>query len=132
MGGGRSQRYRRRRPLPALIVLLALALIAMFVWIKVFSGHSGPANGISCAPPSGPPATAAGQPPTTLGQPLEHDALDRTSPVPPSQVLVRVLNGSIQHGQAGETTEALRQLGFAQVGQPGDDPLYNALKNANL
>jgi LytR cell envelope-related transcriptional attenuator len=130
MWGGRSQRYRRRRPLPALIVLLVLGLIATFVWIKVFSSASASSRAISCDPPSGPPVTVAGQPPTTLGQPLDRDALDRTAPVPASQVLVKVMNASTQRGQAGEVTEGLRQLGFAQVAPPNNDPLYVAAKNA--
>src|SRR5690349_4867913 len=99
MWGGRSQRgYRRRRPVPALIVLVVLGLIATFVWIKVFNGSEKSSQGAACAPPAGPPATVAGQPPTTLGQPLGRDSLDKTVPVPPGQVLVRVVNASTQRG----------------------------------
>ena len=129
MWGGRSRRYRRRRPLPALIVLLVLAVLAAFVWIKVFgSGHS--ATSISCNPPVATPTPVAGQPPTALGQAQNRDALDRTVPVPPGQVLVKVMNASTQRGQAGEVTEALRQYGFAQIAPPDNDPLYLAAKNS--
>jgi hypothetical protein len=126
--GGRSQRYRRRRPVPALIVLAVLGLLATFMWIKVFSSGSESSRGISCAPPSGPPATVAGQPPTTVGQALDPGGLDRTNPVPAGQVAVRVMNASTQRGQAGEVTEGLRQLGFAQIAPPNNDPLYDAAK----
>ena len=134
MGGGtwgsRSQRYRRRRPLPALIVFLVLSLIAAIVWIKVLGSDSSSSDAISCDPPAGPPVTISGQPPTTLGQPLDRDALDKTVPAPASQVLVKVVNASTQRGQAGEVTEGLRQLGFAQVAAPDNDPLYLGSKTA--
>jgi LytR cell envelope-related transcriptional attenuator len=128
MWGGRPQRYRRRRPLPAVIVLAVLAVIAAFVWIKVLGSDSSYGRAISCNNPSEPPPSAAGQPPTTLGQSQDSAALDRTVPMPPGQVLVRVMNASTQRGQAGEVTEALRQLGFAQVAAPDNDPLYLAAK----
>jgi hypothetical protein len=114
---------------PALIVLIVLGLLATFVWIKVFSGSDKSSQGAACDPPAGPPVTVAGRPPTTLGQPLGRDGLDKTVPVPPGQVLVRVVNASTQRGQAGEVTEALRQVGFAQVAPPDNDPLYVAAKN---
>lgn len=127
--GGRSQRYRRRRPLPALIVLLVLGLLAVFVWIKVFADAGKPAEGASCAAPAGPPAVIEGQPPATLGQTLDFEALDRTVPVPPGQVVVKVVNASTQRGQAGEVTEGLRRIGFAQVAAPDNDKLYLASKD---
>ena len=130
MWGGRSQRYRRRRPLPALIVFLVLGLVATVVWIKVLGSSSNSPDGTSCDPPAGPPIAISGQPPATLGQPLDRDALDRTVPVAASQVLVKVVNGSSQRGKAGEATEGLRQLGFGQVAAPDNDPLYLGSKNA--
>ena len=128
-GRGRSRQYRRRRPLPALIVLLVLGLISAFVWIKVFADDGKPSAGASCDPPAGPPATIEGQPPPKLGQPQDGTSLDKTMPVPPGQVLVKVLNASTQRGQAGEVTEGLRQLGFAQVAPADNDNLYLAAKD---
>lgn len=131
-GRGRSRQYRRRRPLPALIVLLVLGLIAAFVWIKVFAGDGKPSAGATCDPPAGPAAAIEGQPPPTLGQAQDREALDKTLPVPPGQVLVKVINASTQRGQAGEVTEGLRQLGFAQVAPADNDKLYLASKDPAL
>ena len=122
--GSRSQRYRRRRPLPAVLLIVVLGVAATVVWAKVLHANSGSGNAVSCNPPGSPPSTVSGQPPTTLGQALGPDALDRTAPAPPGQALVRVVNGSAQRGQAAVVTESLRQLGFAQVAAPNNDPLY--------
>lgn len=125
MGRDRSPEYRRRRPLPAAVLLAVLAVAATIVWFRVL--HPGAANtAISCDPPGSPPSPISGQPPTTLGQPLANDGLDRTPPLPPAQAQVRVVNASTQRGQAAEVTEALRQLGFGQIAPPGNDPLYTA------
>ncbi|HET9141771.1 envelope integrity protein Cei, partial [Actinophytocola sp.] len=72
------------------------------------------------------PVTVSGQPPTTLGQSLGTDALDRTAPLPPALIQIRVVNASTHKGQAAEITEALRQLGFGQIAPPDNDPLYTA------
>jgi LytR cell envelope-related transcriptional attenuator len=125
-GGGESRRYRRRRPLPALILILVLCLAATVVWLRVFGAGSDQSTATKCDPPGTPPTTIAGQPPTTLGQQLGSDALDRTIPVPPAYALVRVVNASTQRGQAAEVTESLRQLGFGQIAPPNNDPLYPA------
>ncbi|HEV2779116.1 MAG TPA: envelope integrity protein Cei [Actinophytocola sp.] len=129
MAGGRV-RYRKRRPLPALLMILALGVVATVVWLRVLGSDADPASATSCNPPATPatpPVAVEGQPPpTTLGQSLAHDALDRTSPIPAAQVLIRVVNASTQRGQAAEVTESLRQLGFGQVADPANDPLYPA------
>jgi hypothetical protein len=122
----RPARYRRRRPLPAIIVIAVLCLAATVVWIKVLGSSSDSTSAVHCDKPTGTPVTVAGQPPTTLGQALESNALDRAVPLAPAQILVRVVNGSKQRGQAAETTELLRQLGFSQVAAAADDPLYTA------
>ena len=120
------QRYRKRRPLPALILILVLGAAATFVWIDVMSDASESAGVTQCDPPAPvkDAATKPKTPPTTLGQQLEFDSLDRTVPAPPGQVLVRVINASTQKGAAGVTTAHLRELGFSQVAEPANDPLY--------
>jgi hypothetical protein len=125
--GGRPGGYRRRRPLPALLLVLVLGLTAAFVWLRVFATQNSAADATSCTPPAASPSVVAGAPPTTLGQSLGNDALDRTTPLPPALVQVRVVNASTHKGQASEITEAMRQLGFGKIAPPDNDPLYSAL-----
>ncbi|GLZ38758.1 envelope integrity protein Cei [Actinokineospora sp. NBRC 105648] len=122
-GGPKPQRYRRRRPLPAIILIAVLGLAATVVWLRVINTDSGASKAISC---SAPPAAVAveGQPAPTLGQALPADSLDRTPPAPAAGALVRVVNASGQNRQAGAVTEELRDLGFTQVGAPDNDTLY--------
>jgi hypothetical protein len=60
------------------------------------------------------------------GQVLQHDALDRTAPLPAAQAQVRVLNASTQKGEATKLADSLDELGFAKAGEPDNDPLYPA------
>jgi hypothetical protein len=94
---------RRRRPLPALIFLLALALAALFVWWNVLTDESARQQAQAAACSS---ASAAPQ------------ALD------PSTVTVRVLNAGDQAGKAGEVTETLTSRGFV-VSETANDPSDN-------
>jgi hypothetical protein len=119
----RPQRYRRRRPLPAILLMLVLCVAAVVVWFKVLRSDSGETASVSCNAPRSP-LVVSGQPPTTLGQALGSDALDHTTPVAPALVPVRVVNASETRGQAAEITEVLRQLGFGQVAAPANDTLY--------
>lgn len=120
---GQGQRYRKRRPLPAFLLILVLGVAATIVWLKVMNGDNEVTGAQHCDPP--PKATApASQPVPTLGKALEHTALDRTEPAAPSSSLVRVVNASGQRGQARLVTETLRGLGFTQVGDPANDVLY--------
>lgn len=124
--GDGPQRYRKRRPLPAFILILLLCAAATVVWLNVITEEAATANDTHCDPPAPRPALDASTPApkTTLGKPLEFDSLDRTVPAPPTQVLVRVVNASSKRGAAGIVTENLRQLGFTEVAEPANDPLY--------
>jgi hypothetical protein len=120
---GQGQRYRKRRPLPALLLVLVLGVAATVVWLKVMNEDNEVTGAQHCDPP--PKATApAGKPVPTLGKALENTALDRTEPAAPSSALVRVVNASGQRGQARLVTETLRGLGFSQIGDPANDVLY--------
>lgn len=120
-----GQRYRKRRPLPAFLLILVLGVAATIVWFKVMSTDDEVKGAAHCDPPATTTSAAsATAPPTTLGKALESDALDRTEPAPPASALVRVVNGSTQRGQAKLVTESLRALGFTQIGEPDADPLY--------
>lgn len=131
-------RYRRRRPLPALVILVVLGIVAVFVWAKVLHkaadvdaaircNSPGPAPTSSANPaPSGAPAPTSAAPAPKPGQVLPHDALDRTDPAAPGEVSVRVFNGSTQRNVARFATTTLTDLGFKQAGEPDNDPVYPA------
>lgn len=120
-----GQRYRKRRPLPAFLLILVLGIAATIVWLRVMDEDSKVTAAAHCAPPPTPTSAATpGEAVPTLGKPLEPDALDRTWPVAPSTAQVRVVNGSSQRGLATLVTESLRALGFSQVADPGNDTIY--------
>jgi LytR cell envelope-related transcriptional attenuator len=126
-GGGRAPRYRKRRPIPALVMLVLLGLGATIVWLQVIDHNkTDAAAGVHCDPPV--PATAEpGQPAPpapVLGQHVDQTGLDQTAAASPDQALVRVLNASTQRGEAALVTENLKQLGFSQVGKPDGDSVY--------
>ncbi|WP_018684678.1 envelope integrity protein Cei [Actinokineospora enzanensis] len=118
------QQYRRRRPLPAIILMAVLGLVAAFVWIRVIDGDSTTATTQSCNPPVAVPAVEGKPAPAAPGQALPADALDRTVPAPAAEGLVRVVNASGQNRLAGLVTEELRALGYSQLGQPDTDSVY--------
>jgi hypothetical protein len=120
-----GQRYRKRRPLPAFLLILVLGIAATIVWFKVINTDDEVKGAAHCDPPSATTsATSAATPPPTLGKALETNALDRTDPAAPASALVRVVNASTQRGQAKLVTESLRALGFTQIGEPDTDALY--------
>jgi hypothetical protein len=110
--------YRRRRPLPALILLVVLATAGIVVWTNVLN-KAGDSTVQSSCPASA--NTPAGLPAV---QPLPYTALDGVDPVPAAQVRVRTLNASTQVGLAGRISLELRQQGFTRVGTPTNDPRY--------
>ncbi len=121
MRGG--QRYRKRRPLPAFLLILTLGIAATIVWVNVMSEDNEVAGPQPCDPPPTRSAVS-GQPAPTLGKPLEPTALDRTAPAAPAAALVRVVNASSQRGEARMVTESLRALGFTQIADPANDTVY--------
>ena len=82
---------KRRRPLPALIFLLVLALAAVFVWWNVVTDEDSRKQAQAAACSS---ASAAPQ------------SLD------PSTITLRVLNAGNQAGKAGEVATTLQSRGF--------------------
>ncbi|WP_309113759.1 envelope integrity protein Cei [Saccharothrix sp.] len=138
-GSSGSSRYRRRRPWPAIVLFLVLAVSAVVVWNRVLSEAGDVDAAIKCntpgsaasssvaAPvPGGAPAPEPPQPAPALGTVLSHDALDRTDPVPVSDVQFRVVNASTQRNQARFVATTLTELGLKQAAEPGNDPLYPA------
>lgn len=130
--GLRGPRYRRRRPLPALILLAVLALLSGFVWTRVFESTESVEMATRCNVPDAKPGTAAakpGDPPTKTpaGTMLSRQALNETAPAPPQDVPVHVFNANGEANQATLVTEELSNLGFAKGGDPANDPVYSDL-----
>lgn len=123
--------YKRRRPVPALVLFAVLLVSSVFVWVKVLGGASDVDAAIKCnAPghvtPAATPEAEATAPPPPLGTVLEHDALDRTSPVPLGEVNFKVVNASTQRNHAKTVATQLTELGLKQAAEPGNDPIYPA------
>ncbi|KOV79144.1 envelope integrity protein Cei [Nocardia sp. NRRL S-836] len=126
--------YKRRRPIPALVLFTVLLVSSVFVWVKVLGTAGDVDAAIKCNAPGHTttvdPAAAAAAPPAApppaLGTVLEHNALDRTNPVPVGDVNFRVVNASTQRNHAKAVAVMLADLGMKQAGEPGNDPLYPA------
>ncbi|MEU6645436.1 envelope integrity protein Cei [Saccharomonospora sp. NPDC046836] len=115
--GSRVRPYRKYKPVPALIVLGAMGLVATFVWVNALSSTDDLTTAIHCEPTATPPAGVT-------YDVQANDALAGAQPAPPDRVAVRVLNASGARGEAAMTTEGLRQLGFTQIAQPDNDDAY--------
>ncbi|MGP4017356.1 envelope integrity protein Cei [Saccharopolyspora sp. 5N708] len=122
----RRARYRRRRPLPALVVLVGLVVLSGLLWTRVFDTVEDVEAATTCNPPGAPTAAPqeADQPQQVpLGAMLPRGALDSTSPIPPQDAPVRVLNGNGEARQASLVSDELASLGFAKGGAD-NDPVY--------
>ncbi|WP_165944515.1 envelope integrity protein Cei [Saccharopolyspora terrae] len=125
---GRRVGYRRRRPLPALVVLVALVVLSGLLWTRVFGSVEDIDTATRCNPPGAPtaPPEASGMPPQVpVGTMLERDALNSTTPVPPQDVHVRVLNGNGESRQASMVGDELASLGFVKTGADNDSVYVN-------
>jgi hypothetical protein len=113
-----SRPYRRRRPLPALVLLVVLAATGVVVWAHVLHKAADSTVQANC------PASAAAPVKLPILKPLPYPALDNVTPVPAAQVKVHTLNSSSQVGLADRIALQLHQNGFAQAGTPGNDPYH--------
>ncbi|MFD5830215.1 envelope integrity protein Cei [Lentzea sp. NPDC060358] len=127
--------YKRRRPVPALVLFAVLLASSVFVWVKVLGSAGDVDAAIRCNAPGGvttsatagaDPAAPSTAPPPPLGTVLEHDALDRTTPVPIGEVNFKVVNASTQRNHAKTVATQLTELGLKQAADPGNDPIYPA------
>lgn len=130
--GPRGPRYRRRRPLPALILLAVLVVLSGFVWTRVFESTESVEMATRCNVPGAEPGSSEarpGKPPTetAVGTMLSRSALDETTPVPPQDVSVRVVNANGKVNQATLVSEELTNLGFGQGGSPSNDSVYTEM-----
>lgn len=122
----RRDAYRRRRRLPALVLLLVLAVGVAVVWNKVLNATSETVGALACPAPPAPAAAPEGATPPKPGTRLEAPALDNAAPAPPGSFVMRVLNANGQRGQAGlVSAELIRTYGFAGA-EPAsaNDPLF--------
>jgi hypothetical protein len=116
----RVRSYRRRRPLPAISLMIFLGLVAAIVWIRALDTAQQRTD-LACIPPH---TVVEGQQ-LVPGTVLAANALDDIEPLPPDAVKIRVLNGNGQRGQAALVASVLTaDLGFAKAAEPTNDTLY--------
>lgn len=96
----------RRRPLPALVFLVALTLLTALVWWRVLSRTDSHATGQSC--PTSSPTT-------------QSNVLPR-----PEQIHLTVLNSTTTFHLATNTAKALGKLGF-KIDKVGNDDGHKAI-----
>lgn len=115
--------YRARNPLPAAIVIVALAAVAGLVWVSVLNQPDPTAGGCVAAAVA---ATGSSTVPAPLryGQRLAAHGLDSVAPAPPQHVVVQVLNANGERGEAGIVATELANLGFVPTAEPTNDPLH--------
>ncbi|MEU0879823.1 envelope integrity protein Cei [Lentzea sp. NPDC005914] len=123
--------YKRRRPVPALVLFAVLLVSSVFVWVKVLGSAGDVDAAIKCNAPghvttSATPEADSTAPPPPLGTVLDHDALDRTSPVPLGEVNFKVVNASTQRNHAKTVATQFTELGLKQAAEPDNDPIYPA------
>jgi len=104
----------RRRPLPALVLILALCVLAGLVWYHVLNRKDTSAAADSPSVCPTPPSTSAPAPAT---------AARHTLPPPPS-VSVVVLNSTRRNGLAGRVANALDARGFTVSDTANDDKAF--------
>jgi hypothetical protein len=124
----RGRGYRRRKPIPAIVLAVLLVIAVIVVWVKVIDRADNTAAATTC-----PPVPAlAGKPAPQIGTPLAYSALAKVTPAPPAQVQVSVYNASPKRGAAQVVSTSLLQLGFQVAGDPKIDPAYpQSDKNPN-
>ena len=122
-GEREKARYRKRKPIPAIIIVALLAVAVVVVWTKVIAKGSDVNALIACAPGSTQSTTSGTPKPPTPGTPLAYNALDKIAPEPAADIKVQVYNATAQRGAALQVSTELTQDGF-QVATPANDPLY--------
>lgn len=116
-------RYRKRKPIPAIVIAVVLGVAAVIVWTKVIDKSADVNAAVSCAASTTPPIQLPGHGKPKPGTALPYDALDKIAPEPAANIKVEVYNASTQRGAATQASTQLAEDGF-QVGTPANDPLY--------
>lgn len=110
-----GRQWRRRNPVPALVVFVVLIVVATFVWLKVFHRAHDLNAQVSCPQPKG----------TDAGTAVGYSTLDGVTPAPPGSVRVRVLNATRRPGLATRVAQELGTRGLGQAAPPSDDTAYS-------
>lgn len=100
-----------RRPLPALVALVALLILTGLVWFRVLHRNGGSQN--SAAPPPCPTRTSSTAPSPNPSLPA------------PDSVTVIVLNSTNRAGIAGSAQAALVKDGFRSPQPAGNDTKHH-------
>ncbi|MBD0322365.1 MAG: envelope integrity protein Cei [Aldersonia sp.] len=119
--------FRRRRPLPWLVLVSVLAVLSGVVWFAVFSSTDKSTVAMSCNSPAVPTSLQPGAaPPAPLGKRVGSSRLEDVEPAALSVARVRVYNANGQRGQAAQIASDLSEYGFASAPdvQVGNDPVY--------
>ena len=122
--------YRRRRPWPALVILLVLAIVVSVVWRQVLGSQTTVVGAAACPAPLAPSVSAQPAAPAAApaGRAVDRAELAAAAPAAPRDTTVRVLNANGQLGQAGLITSELTQpqLGFVRAADnpTGNDTVY--------
>lgn len=121
----RSTWYRARKPLPAVLVIMLLGVVAGLVWVGVLNRPDPASAGCRAAAEAAARSSAAPAP-VAPGQRLSAEGLDAVPLAPPQHVVVQVLNANGQRGEAGVVAAQLAEWGFAPTAEPTNDPLHPA------
>ncbi|GGC59820.1 envelope integrity protein Cei [Hoyosella rhizosphaerae] len=110
--------YKRRRPIPAVLLISALLVFASVVWIQAFSIEKAPVSAIECPDP--PPGDVA------FGERFSRVELAKVPPAPLRLTQVRVFNANGEVGQASAVAAQISELGYESAAdvQAGNDPIY--------
>lgn len=111
--------FRRRNIVPAIVAVIALAVVTMVVWVIAFNQTTDVPQLVAC---NLPPA-AGGATQTALGDEVPAATMAEVTPAKLADTKIRVLNASGQGGQAAEVAGALRDLGYAPP-TAGNDTVY--------
>lgn len=110
--------YKRRRPLPAIILAALCGAATVVVWVQVLGTERELTSTVECnLPPGGADA---------LGTEFPREEMLKITPALLSQAPVRVFNANGESGQATSVAAQLSDIGYASAPdvQAGNDPVY--------
>jgi hypothetical protein len=110
--------YKRRRPLPAIIVGAAFAAVTIGLWTQILNTEPVLTSTVDC---NNPPGGAS-----ALGTEFDRQEMLEITPAVLAQAPVRVFNANGEPGQASSVAAQLSDLGYASAPdvQAGNDPIY--------